>query len=330
MRSRAAQTALGAAVERGDLEAVDLLLARRPPLRYALWKAVERGDAGLLRRLLEHGGAPPDPDAPAEPLPLHRALERGDEELAGLLIDHGIDLRVSSRGRSALDLALEKGFTPSQRGCAAGRERARAPPLPVDGVAGAARRPPPAVAGVGRAGGGVRVPRGLGPRRRPRAAPPRRVARAEDRTSRGRQPPCVARCGAGRARRERHRECRRAGTSKRQEHGRLLPNGNEAAAGRVVGVRPRTERCDVGGRQDPPGRGPPRQVRRDGPLDGFVRFRLRCALDDVDWFGAYVRGEGLDAYGLARVQLPGRFPPCLADPTTAPRARPTTDVSGRR
>lgn len=115
--------ALLEAVDSGDCGAVATLLARgasadcviyREPDTYQattpLCAAAEKGDAKMVRVLLEAGASPSLPSLPAYIEPLHIAAQRGDAATASLLIAAGADpLTEAKHGITPLQLARRSG-----------------------------------------------------------------------------------------------------------------------------------------------------------------------------------------------------------------------------
>ena len=106
------------AVERGDREIVELLLAAGAdvnaeapsPARFALVEAAEKGRADLVRLLLAVNAKVNVRDC-LEETPLYKAVKRGDREIVELLLAAGADVNVEARygARFALVEAAEKG-----------------------------------------------------------------------------------------------------------------------------------------------------------------------------------------------------------------------------
>ncbi len=111
-------TPLVTAVERGDLDMTELLLARGAVAdgrcgcatgESPLWAAVLLEEMEIVRRLLE-AGADPNRRAATGNAPIHVAAMRGREDLVALLLEHGARSDLPDRaGRTARAWALAKG-----------------------------------------------------------------------------------------------------------------------------------------------------------------------------------------------------------------------------
>ncbi len=110
-------TALQLAAYLGKSTAVDLLLSRgaevnavaKNPTHYtALTGAVARGHRDIVSTLLGKG-ANPNPKYEGGFTPLMEAAASGDVEVTRLLLAHGADRSIRFNGKTAFDLAIEKG-----------------------------------------------------------------------------------------------------------------------------------------------------------------------------------------------------------------------------
>ncbi len=110
-------TALQLAAYIGKGDAVDFLLrsgedvnaiAKNPTGYTALTGAVARGHHNIASTLLEHG-ANPNHRYEGGFTPLMEAAASGNVEVTRLLLAHGADRMTRMNGKTALDLALEKG-----------------------------------------------------------------------------------------------------------------------------------------------------------------------------------------------------------------------------
>ena len=110
-------TALQLAAYLGKGNTVDLLLrsgadvnaiAKNPTGYTALTGAVARGDQNIASTLLEHG-ANPNHRYEGGFTPLMEAAASGNVDVTKLLLAHGADHMIRLNGKTALDLALEKG-----------------------------------------------------------------------------------------------------------------------------------------------------------------------------------------------------------------------------
>ena len=110
-------TALQLAAYIGKSDAVDFLLgsgadinaiSRNPTGYTALTGAVARGHQNIVLTLLERG-ANPNHRYEGGFTPLMEAAASGNVEVTKLLLGHGADRTIRLNGKTALDLALEKG-----------------------------------------------------------------------------------------------------------------------------------------------------------------------------------------------------------------------------
>jgi len=110
-------TALQLAAYLGKGDTVDFLLrsgadvnaiAKNPTRYTALTGAVARGHQNIASTLLEKG-ANPNHKYEGDFTPLMEAAASGNVEVTKLLLAHGADRMIRLNGKTALDLALEKG-----------------------------------------------------------------------------------------------------------------------------------------------------------------------------------------------------------------------------
>jgi len=110
-------TALQLAAYTGKAESVNFLLSKgaevnaiaKNPTKYtALSGAVAMGHGQIVSTLLERG-ANPNPLYEGGFTPLMEAAAGGNVEITKLLLAHGADKTIRHNGKTALDLAIEKG-----------------------------------------------------------------------------------------------------------------------------------------------------------------------------------------------------------------------------
>jgi ankyrin repeat protein len=131
----AGRTALGCAVERGDLTVARLLLRHHAHVSIMndagdtpLAIGARTGNEHIVKILLDHGASPNTADGLGR-TPLFHAAERGDSAMARILLRHGADAaRTSNVGETALLPAVRRG----NRDVAKMLLDAGAPPDPVD------------------------------------------------------------------------------------------------------------------------------------------------------------------------------------------------------
>ena len=106
---------LGDAVVHGNIDTIKMLLASGASVK-ASWNddeslmlsATKRGDASIIRLLMEHSADVNETGRPQRVTPLMTAVEANRHDLVELLLAGGADLDVRNRtGQSALDLAKE-------------------------------------------------------------------------------------------------------------------------------------------------------------------------------------------------------------------------------
>lgn len=110
-------TALARAVESGNSDMTRILIRAGASPNLApesgilpLARAIESGNLEIARLLLE-GEAIPNVETGSGTPALYRAVEAGNREMVGLLLSYGANPRVSFRGKTAIELAAERGDT---------------------------------------------------------------------------------------------------------------------------------------------------------------------------------------------------------------------------